>query len=73
MKKEHLGELIEITEQLKNLQDLYPIEVDTAREALKKNELDENELEYKSVEVMCFFIEKLNKLTEKIIKEQNDD
>ena len=73
MKKELLEELIEITEQLKNLQDLYSTEVDTVREALKRNELDESEIEYKSVEVMCFFIEKLKKLTEKIVKEQNDD
>jgi len=64
MKKEYLREieeLIEIAEQLKNLEDLYAIEVDRAREALGKNELGENELEYKSVQTMCFFIEKLNK------------
>jgi hypothetical protein len=73
MKKEHLAELIEISEQLKHLQDLYAVEVDWAREALKRNELDENELEYKSVEMMNYFINKLNDLVEKIVKGQNND
>jgi hypothetical protein len=73
MKKEHLAELIEISEQLKHLQDLYAVEVDWAREALKRNELDEDELEYKSVETMNYFINKFNDLVEEIIKEQNND
>jgi hypothetical protein len=66
MKKEHLAELVEISEQLKHLQDLYAIETDRAREALKRNELDEDELEYKSVEMMNYFIDKLNELVEKM-------
>jgi len=70
MKKEYLEELIEITEQLKNLEDLYVVEVDTARKALGKNELDEDELDYKSCEIMGYFVEKLSELTEKIVKEQ---
>jgi hypothetical protein len=69
MKKEHLAELIEISEQLKYLQDLYAVEVDWAREALKRNELDEDELEYKSCEMMNYFINKFNDLVEKIVKE----
>jgi hypothetical protein len=55
------------------LQDLYAVEVDWAREALKRNELDEDELEYKSVETMNYFINKFNDLVEEIIKEQNND
>jgi len=73
MNNKHLNELVEIATQLKHLQDLYAVEVDWAREALKRNELDEDELEYKSVETMNYFINKFNDLVEEIIKEQNND
>jgi len=69
MNKKYLEQIIEITTQLKHLQDLYVLEVDNAKKTLKKNELDENELEYKSVEMMNYFVEKLERLTEEIIKQ----
>jgi len=73
MDTKYLNELLEIATQLNHLHDLYALEVDSATEALKKGELSEEELEYKSVEMMNYFHLKLNELTNKIVMERKND